>query len=183
MYKRQNHYSGDDREKLKEAAGRISGWNLKIDQSCGITVPYLMAKAMAEKTRSGLDLLIVDYLGIMNGPGKDIYERMSAISRGMQELAKKLDIPVLGLSQQNRESEKDANPKMSHLRDSGSLEQDADQIIMLKRIKDGIFEPVEVMEAHVVKNRNGCTGKLPLTFSRSFARYDSTASEPRLNNG
>ena len=174
-----NHYTDTDREMLREAVEKIKGWPLKIDQACGITIPYLQAKAMAEKTRSGLDLLVVDYIGIMNGPGKDLYERMSNISRGMQQLAKKIDVPVLALSQQNRESEKDANPSMRHLRDSGSLEQDADQIIMLKRLQQGDFESTEVMEAWVVKNRNGCTGKTPLTFSRSYARYDNTASEPQ----
>ena len=176
-----NHYTSTDREKLREAVERIKGWPLKIDQACGITVPYLTAKAMAEKTRSGLDLLVVDYLGIMNGTGKDLYERMTEISKGMQQLAKKLEVPVLALSQQNRDSEKDANPSMRHLRDSGSLEQDADQIIMLKRLSVGEFLPTEVMEAWVVKNRNGCTGKTPLTFSRSYARYDNTASEPQPN--
>lgn len=177
-----NHYRGDDRHKLTEAMHRINGWQLKIDQSPGMTIPYLTAKAMSEKTRNGLDILFVDYIGIMNGPGKDIYERVSGLSRGMQGLAKKLNIPVVVLSQQNRESEKDTTAKMSHLRDSGGLEQDADQVIMLRRTKDMMdkpFQPTETMEITVAKNRNGRTGTLPLTFSRSYARYDSTAKEPK----
>ncbi len=184
---RPNHYNGEDRHKLEDAVGRIKGWSLKVDQTCGVTVPYLLSKAMAEKTRNGLDILFIDYIGIMNGPGKDIYERVSGISRGIQQIAKKVEIPVVALSQQNRDSEKDNNAKMSHLRDSGSVEQDADQVIMLRRSKDmgdKPFEPVEIMEVTIAKNRNGCTGKIPLTFCRSFARYESTAkenSEPRLN--
>tara|TARA_R110000744_G_scaffold68848_3_gene139970 strand:- start:152 stop:1441 length:1290 start_codon:yes stop_codon:yes gene_type:complete len=182
-----NHYHSEDREKLREAVERIKGWHLKVDQTCGVTVPYLLSKAMAEKARYGLDILFIDYIGIMNGPGKDIYERVSGISRGIQQIAKKVEIPVVALSQQNRESEKDSSAKMSHLRDSGSVEQDADQVIMLRRSKEmgeKPFQPIETMEVTIAKNRNGCTGRIPLTFSRSFARYDSTAkqnNEPRLN--
>lgn len=178
-----SHYSTEDVEKLHEAVEKIRKWPLKIDQSSGITVPYLTAKAVAEKTRSGLDLLVIDYLGIMNGPGRDLYERMTNISKGVCQLAKTLDRPVLALSQLNRESEKDNNPSMRHLRDSGSLEQDADQVLMLKRRETGKFIPTEVMEAWVVKNRNGLTGTTPLTFVRSYARYESYAEEPktRLN--
>ena len=176
---RPNQYNSEDREKLQWATEEIKKWPLLIDQSSGITIPYLSAKTVSEKTRSGLDLLIVDYLGIMSAEGKDKYEKISNISRGMQTLAKKLEAPILTLSQQNRESEKDNQPKMSHLKDSGDIEQDADQVIMLKRMEEGSFQQVETMEAHVVKNRNGGTGKVPLTFCRSFAKYESYATEPK----
>ena len=176
---RANHYNTGDRQKLREAAEEIKKWPLMIDQSSGITVSYLAAKAVSEKSRGGLDLLIVDYLGIMGGEGANSYERISNISREMQMLAKKLDSPVLALSQQNRESESDSTPQMRHLKDSGSIEQDADQIIMLKRMEDGAFKNTETMEAHVVKNRNGGTGKIPLTFCRAFARYESYATQPK----
>ena len=175
-----NHYRSGDRDKLEGATKDIRHWPLKIDHTPGIGVSAIMAKAMSEKHRwDGLDLLVIDYLGIMGGEGKDIYERISGISRGLQGLAKKLDCPVLVLSQQNRDAEKDKTPQMRHLRDSGSVEQDADQIIMLKRVEEGSFKPVEAVEAWVVKNRNGSTGKVPLTFSRSYARYDSYESEPK----
>lgn len=174
-----NHYTADERLRLRETAEEIKKWPLKIDQASGITVPYLSAKAMSEKHRWGLDILIIDYLGIMSGDGKDIYEKISNISRGLQTLAKKLDAPVLALSQQNRDSEKDNVARMSHLRDSGSVEQDADQIIMLKRVEEGAFQQTEAMEAYVVKNRNGGTGKVPLTFCRRFARFENYASEPK----
>ena len=168
------HYATGDRQKLRDVARQIDGWDMKIDDTAGITVPAITAKAISEKHRwGGLDLIIIDYLGIMGGEGKDIYERTSGISRGLQAMAKKVECPVLVLSQQNREAEKDNTPSMRHLRDSGSIEQDADQIIMLKRVEEGVFKPTEAVEAWVVKNRNGATGKVPLTFSRPYARYDS----------
>lgn len=175
---RANHYNTGDRQKLREVAEEVKKWPLMIDQSSGITVSYLAAKAISEKARGGLDLLIVDYLGIMSGEGTNSYERITNISREMQMLAKKLDAPILALSQQNRESESDSTPQMRHLKDSGSIEQDADQIIMLKRMEEGAFQQTEAMEAHVVKNRNGGTGKIPLTFCRNFARYENYATEP-----
>ena len=176
-----HHYNANDRVRLREVAEEIKAWPLKIDQASGITVPYLSAKAMSEKHKWGLDVLIVDYLGIMSSEGRDTVERISNVSRGLQMLAKSLDAPVLALSQQNRESEKENVPKMSHLRDSGSIEQDADQIIMLKRVEEGAFQQTEAMEAYVVKNRNGGTGKVPLTFSRRFARFDNYATEPKTH--
>tara|TARA_R110000824_G_scaffold75947_11_gene192611 strand:- start:1446 stop:2720 length:1275 start_codon:yes stop_codon:yes gene_type:complete len=175
-----NHYSTGDRQKLREVGEEVKKWPLKIDQASGITVPYISAKALSEKHRwGGLDCLIIDYLGIMDGEGTSTYERISAISRGLQLLAKRLECPVLVLCQQNRESENDKTPQMRHLRDSGSIEQDADQIIMLKRLEDGAFCPVETVDAYIVKNRNGGTGKVALTFSRSYARYDSHASDEK----
>jgi replicative DNA helicase len=175
-----HHYVSGDRQKLREAAKDIEGWNMKIDDTCGITASTITAKAISEKHKwDGLDLVIIDYLGIMGGEGKDIYERISGISRGLQAMAKKLKCPVLVLSQQNREAEKDNTPSMRHLRDSGSIEQDADQIIMLKRVEEGAFNATETVDAWVVKNRNGSTGKTPLVFCRPFARYEDYANQPK----
>jgi replicative DNA helicase len=125
-------------------------------------------------------LIIIDYLQLMSSSGKrqeNCQQEVSEISRDLKMLAKELNIPVIALSQLNREIEqrKPPVPVLSDLRDSGSLEQDADVVIFIYR--GDLFEPHTDIGAQllVLKQRNGPTGEVRLTFHHTFARFDERA--------
>jgi replicative DNA helicase len=163
----------------KEAIGRlvlaqttIAGTNFFIDDSAGLTVPMMRAKAQRLKREKGLDLLIVDYLQLMAGHGRfdNRTQEVSQISRGLKLLAKELRVPVMALSQLSRQPEQrkgeQRKPQLSDLRDSGSLEQDADVVIMLYReeLYDRNTERKGIADAIIAKQRNGPTGDFELVF-------------------
>jgi replicative DNA helicase len=187
----------EDRVKLVAALGRLSEAPIFIDDTPGITISEMRAKARRLQHQMGgrLDLLIVDYLQLMSGssPGaKARYENrtqeVSAISRGLKLLAKELRVPVIGLSQLSRTPESrsgDHRPQLADLRESGSIEQDADVVAFIFREEvymtrdDAKAKGVEgVAELIIGKQRNGPIGAIKLTFRGKYTRFDNPADEP-----
>jgi replicative DNA helicase len=178
----------EDTDKLARGASALSGANLFIDPTGGLSIFELRAKARKLKeSDAGLDLVIIDYLQLMRAG--DVSSRdgrqveVSAISGGIKKLAKDLDIPVLVLSQLNREVEKTPNnktarPRLSNLRESGSIEQDADVVIFLHRDRDEAKENNREAARNgveslllVEKNRNGKTGEVKVNFFPSLMEF------------
>jgi replicative DNA helicase len=159
-----------------------------IDDSPGLTVMELRTKARRlEAEQRGLDLVIVDYLQLMQGstPQREAnrVQEVSEISRGLKQLARELKVPVLALSQLSRgvEQRGTAEPRLSDLRESGSIEQDADVVIFLYRDGEQNAESdVELVKAKVAKHRNGPIGEVPLQFRKSNTRFYTMQREAEV---
>ncbi len=177
-------YPGEtDWPKLTTAAGRLAEAPIYIDDTAAISVLEMKAKARRLKAESGLGLLIVDYLQLMRAGGsRDSREQeISEISRSLKALAKELNIPVVALSQLNRQVEQRTNrrPQMADLRESGAIEQDADVIMFLYR--DEVYNRTEentgLAEVNIGKQRNGPTGTVKLVFLEKFTRFENPSRE------
>jgi replicative DNA helicase len=186
-YRLQHGYtSPEDWEKLENVRGRLSGAPIFIDDASDTTVMKLRAKARRLKAEKKAGLIIVDYLQLMKPPRRT--ERrdleIAEISRSLKGLAKDLDIPVVALSQLNRqlENREDKRPRLADLRESGSLEQDADVVIFIHR--DEVYRKKEekTVENHgiadiiVAKQRNGPTDSLRLAYIKEYTRFENLAS-------
>jgi len=169
----------EDWIRLGRAAGAFSQTRIFIDDAAGISIMEMRSKARRLKMEHGLDLLIVDYLQLMSG-GKGRYENrtqeISQISRGLKALAKELHVPIVAISQLNRAIESrrgDHRPQLSDLRESGSIEQDADVVMFIYR--EDVVDPTEnnagVAEIIVGKQRNGPTGTFNLAFIRQHTKF------------
>ncbi len=183
----------------KEAIGRlvlaqttIFGANFFIDDSAAVTVPLMRAKAQRLQREKGLDLIFVDYLQLMAGHGRfdNRTQEVSQISRGLKLLAKELKIPIVALSQLSRQPEQrkgdQRKPQLADLRDSGSLEQDADVVIMLFReeLYDRNTERKGIADVIIAKQRNGPTGDFELVFlpdHMTFRNYAREAPPPGMD--
>jgi replicative DNA helicase len=181
----------EDQQKLQNALEQLVESRLFIDDSAGISLAEMRAKARRLKqTVGGLDLIVVDYLQLMSATlpssGGKRYENrtqeVSAISRGLKALAKELDVPVIALSQLSRNSERrgdDKRPLLSDLRESGSIEQDADVVCFIHR--ESYYSRDEEMSASdrakseiiIAKQRNGPTGTVHLNFISRFTRFEN----------
>ena len=166
----------DDWNKLTNAAGKLAESLIFIDDSSGLSVLEMRAKARRLKQQHGLSLVIVDYLQLMRGRGK--FERreqeIAEISRSLKALAKELQVPVIALSQLNRGVETrggNKNPTLADLRESGAIEQDADVIIFLYRDTRDETEGKGKVIVDIAKQRNGPTDKLSLTFLDYCTRF------------
>jgi replicative DNA helicase len=156
--------NGDpDWSMLTMGVQKVSELALLIDETAGVSLMEIQARARAAKRRHGLGLVVVDYLGLMAATeGNNRTEQVGANSRGLKNLAKQLDVPIVLLAQLSRECEKRNNkrPIMSDLRDSGEIEQDADIILFLYR--DEVYNPDSpdrgTAEINIAKQRNGPTG-------------------------
>ena len=186
---RQGFLTKEDMRKLTRATEQLSHSKLFIDDSPGISVSEMRAKARRLRQTEGLDLLIVDYLQLMSAVpigGKRFENRtqeVSAISRGLKALAKELKVPVVALSQLSRAPESrggDHRPQLSDLRESGSIEQDADVVAFIFREEvykkddpdlDGIAELI------VAKQRNGPTDMIKMAFIKRYTRFENLAKE------
>ena len=171
---RSGYIKNDDLEKLVEAAEHFSRSNLYIDDSPALTVLEVRAKARRQKREHGLDLLIVDYLQLMRGYGRnETREReIAEISGSLKALAKELSIPVIGISQLSRQTEtrSDRRPQLADLRESGAIEQDADVVMFIHRADAYRKDPEEkdgIAELIVGKQRNGPVGSVKLAFLES----------------
>jgi replicative DNA helicase len=178
-----------DFAKLASAAGGLHQAIVYIDDSAGLSVLELRAKARRLKREIGargsdLGLIIIDYLQLMRGSGRtDSREQeISEISRSLKGLAKELELPVMALSQLNRRVEEkgaDRRPVMAHLRESGAIEQDADVILFVYReaAYNKELSPEEEREAEIIigKQRNGPTGTVNVTFRKEFMRFADRA--------
>jgi replicative DNA helicase len=176
-----------DFPKLTGAAGKLSQAPLFIDDSSGLSILQLRAKARRMATQYGVKLFVVDYLQLLHSTSRRADNRqqeIADISNGLKGLAKELDVPVIVLSQLNREFEKDKDrkPRLSDLRESGAIEQDADVVALLYRAKTGDDEEGGGREEEAIavnlliaKQRNGPTGDVHLTFMQTYTRFESAA--------
>jgi replicative DNA helicase len=171
-----------DWPKISQAVARLGDAPLYIDDNPNITVMEIRAKARRLKAREGgLGLIIIDYLQLMSGSSASENRQLevSAISRGLKILARELEVPVVALSQLSRglESRADKRPVLADLRESGSLEQDADVVMFLYR--DEMYNPDSAdrgsAEVIVAKHRNGPTGKIQLAFLDHYTRFANMA--------
>lgn len=157
-----------EREAVTNALSKLADRPVKIDDTGGITLSELRMRAKQLKRKDGLGLVVVDYVQLMAGNKENRVQEVSEISRGLKALAKELDVPVLALSQLNRnlEMRADKRPLLADLRESGSLEQDADIVMFLYRDEyyNQDSESKGVAELIVAKNRNGETGMTALSF-------------------
>ncbi len=169
-----------DFSKVTTTLGALASAPLFIDDSASLTVTEMRAKARRLKRDNDLALLIVDYLQLMSGGGRfeNRVQEVSVISRGLKALAKELRIPVVALSQLSRAPEHDKSnrrPQLAHLRESGSIEQDADLVVFIYR--DQLYGETEenkgIAELIIGKQRNGPLGKVTLTFVEECTRFEN----------
>jgi replicative DNA helicase len=171
--------NGDEQQLLVAAADEFSKAPLFIDDSSNLSIMQLRAKARRLHARNKLGLIIVDYLQLLSPIDSKVprEQQVAEASRGLKSLAKELDVPVIVLSQLNRSSEKENRaPKLADLRESGSIEQDADVVLMLARPKDADEKfqvAADSAELIVAKQRNGPVGELRLTFLRDITRFEN----------
>jgi replicative DNA helicase len=180
----------DDFGKLAAALGALTDAPIFIDDTAGISLTEMRAKARRlQQSQNGLDLLIVDYLQLMSGSGmggrkfENRTQEVSAISRGLKGLAKELKVPVIALSQLSRAPESrggDHRPQLSDLRESGSIEQDADVVAFIFR--EEVYKPDDpdlegLAELIIAKQRNGPIGKVDLAYIKRSTRFESRAHD------
>jgi replicative DNA helicase len=177
----------DDMTKVVHAMEQLAQAPIFIDDTPGISLSEMRAKARRlQQSQGKLDLLIVDYLQLMSGGGRRYENRtqeVSAISRGLKALAKELTVPVVALSQLSRAPESrggDHRPQLSDLRESGSIEQDADVVAFIFR--EEVYKPDDAdlqgrAELIIAKQRNGPTGRVNLAFLKNSTRFESMLGE------
>lgn len=194
----------DDFYKITEAAREMQSIPFYIDQTGGISIAQLAARARRLKRQRGLDVLIVDYLQLLSGSakkGENRVQELTEITTGLKALAKELSVPVIALSQLSRqvESRDDKRPQLSDLRESGSIEQDADVVMFVfreeyylknKEPKPGTEEyfkwQAEMDQVHgkaeviIGKQRHGPTGTIQLAFQADITRFTNLADEDKL---
>jgi replicative DNA helicase len=168
-------------DRITAATMKIKDLNLYIDDQGGLRLLDVRTKARAVKRKSGLDLIVLDYLQLMEGDGENANVRIQTISRGLKALAKEMGVAILVLSQLNRKVEEGGArlPKLSDLRDSGSIEQDADAVLFVHR--EEISNPECGSEWHgfaqirIAKFRHGATGDVGLTYIGEQVRFENRA--------
>lgn len=164
---------------LSMAAGRLSSSSIFIDDTAGISCLEIRAKARRLKTQCSLGLVIVDYLQLMQTVGRieNRQQEISEISRSLKGLARELNVPVVAVSQLSRavEQREERRPRLSDLRESGAIEQDADLVIFIYR--EEYYRPKTekkgIAEIIISKQRNGPTGKVELTFIKEYAKFEN----------
>lgn len=170
--------SENEWQRVGQAIGRLASLPLYIDDSPNATVTEIRSKARRLQAEQGgrLGLVMIDYLQLMEGAGSDNrVQELSRITRGLKGLARELRVPVMALSQLSRgvEARTNKRPMLSDLRESGSIEQDADLVLMLYR--DDYYNPDSpernIAEVNIVKHRNGPTGTVKLLFENQFTRF------------
>lgn len=184
---RTGNLQDDDWEKLTMAIGALSEAEIYIDDTPGITVADIRAKCRRLKKERGLGMILIDYLQLISGRGKageNRQQEVSEISRTLKMIARELEVPVIALSQLSRgvEQRQDKRPMMSDLRESGSIEQDADIVSFLYRddYYDKESEKKNIIEIIIAKQRNGPVGTVELVFLKNFNKfvnYDRTHQE------
>lgn len=170
-------------DRMSSEVGRAANQRLWIDDKPAVPVAYVRARSRRMQRKHGLDMIVIDYLGLMHGEGDNRTQQIGSITRGLKALAKELNLPILLLAQLNRgvEGRTDKRPMMSDLRDSGEIEQDADIVMMLHReeLYDDGFHWKGLAEALIRKNRNGETGEFTLNYQAQWMRFtDSEITRP-----
>jgi replicative DNA helicase len=185
---RDGFLSERDFPKLTGVAGKLANAPLYIDDTGGLAILQLRAKARRMWQQYGVKLFVIDYLQLLHSPSRRAENRqqeIAEISGGIKALAKELGVPIIVLSQLNRELEKRGpgeRPRLSDLRESGAIEQDADLVgLLYKEVKDGEDEQdVAAREAlpvklYIAKQRNGPTGDVDLTFLKAYTKFESAS--------
>ena len=176
-----------DWTKLSSAADILSKSKIFIDDSAGLNIMELRAKARQLKSENNIDLLVVDYIQLLNAGtrSENRQQEISYISRSLKALAKELDIPILCLSQLSRAVENRTNhrPIMSDLRESGAIEQDADVVLFVYRqyVYTEADEDKGLAEIIIAKHRNGPTGTAKVTFIDEYARFENYEFSDRVS--
>ena len=188
---RNGNFDNDDWKKLGEGASILADTNIKIDDTAGSTIADIRSKCRRlASSKEGLALVVIDYLQLINGTNKsnqnNRQQEVSDISRGLKMMAMELHVPVIALAQLSRavEGRPDKRPLMSDLRESGSIEQDADMVGFLYRDdyynKETMNKDVSISEFIIGKNRNGPTKTIEFLFKGStvtFANYEGNKEE------
>jgi replicative DNA helicase len=177
-----------DFTKLSNAAGALYKQNIFVDDSPGLTVTEIRAKSRRLRRRPGLDLIVVDYIQLMNGSGQENRQQeIAMISRSLKGLARELNIPIIALSQLTRgvESREDKRPRLGDLRESGAVEQDADVVMFIYREDQNYTEeqwnaqyptqpyPRNMAELIISKHRHGAQGSIHLHFEDRLAKFEA----------
>lgn len=178
---RTGYLSTSDWPRLTAAAGKLSDSPLFIDDTPGISVMELRAKARRLKMRHNIQLIILDYLQLMRGSGgiESRQQEISEISRSLKALARELNVPVVAISQLSRavESRTDHRPQLSDLRESGAIEQDADLVVLI--LREEYYNPTPdnqgIAEIIIAKQRNGPVGSVKVSFIKEFTRFENIA--------
>jgi replicative DNA helicase len=177
---RTGYIGKDDFRQLIDALGTVSQAPLFIDDSSSLTIMEMRAKSRRLKAEHGLSLLIVDYLQLMTGYGRveNRVQEISGISRGLKALAKELELPVIALSQLSRAPEQrqgDHRPQLSDLRESGSIEQDADVVLFIYREEVYRQDEDNAGKADLIisKQRNGPIGTVKLAFLKQYTKFEN----------
>jgi replicative DNA helicase len=185
---------GFDFQNMGPIMDELSKSNIFIDDSVGSSVSELRAKARRLQMENGLDLIIIDYLQLMS-TGNQSYvgnrvQEISEISRALKSLGRELHVPIIALSQLSRavESRPGNIPSLSDLRDSGSIEQDADVVLMMYRedYYDEDSDRPGVTDIYIRKHRNGPTGRIELLFKKEQVRFydiDKSMVQPAPSRG
>jgi replicative DNA helicase len=168
----------EDWGKLTMAMGSLSNAGIFIDDTPGVRVQDIRAKCRRLKQEHGLGMILIDYLQLILGSGRSGENRqqeVSEISRSLKQLARELEVPVIALSQLSRgvEQRQDKRPMMSDIRESGSIEQDADIVAFLYRddYYDKESENKNIIEIIIAKQRNGPTGTVSLAFVKEYNKF------------
>ena len=182
---RAGYLNQDERRRLAKAASELVQAPLFIDDSAGAHLMDIHAKLRRLRSEHGLALVVIDYLQLMSGRGRyeNRNQEISTISRGLKLLAKELKVPMLVLSQLNRAPEVrqgDHRPQLSDLRESGSIEQDADLVAFIFR--EEVYKPQDeslkgLAELLLAKQRNGPTGKVNLVFLKQFTKFENRTND------
>ncbi len=173
----------EDWPRIDSAMTQLGQAKLFVDETPGLTPTEIRARARRLKRERGLDLIVVDYLQLMQVAGnkENRATEISEISRGLKALAKELKVPVIALSQLNRgvEQRTEKKPVMSDLRESGAIEQDADLILLIYR--EEVYEPNTtrkgIADIIIAKQRNGPTGEVQLTFLGQYTKFENFAPD------
>jgi replicative DNA helicase len=177
---RTGYIARDDFQQLIDALAVVTQAPLHIDDSSSLTIMEMRAKARRLKAEHGLKLLIVDYLQLMSSYGRveNRVQEISGISRGLKALAKELEVPVIALSQLSRAPEQrqgDHRPQLSDLRESGSIEQDADVVLFIYR--EEVYKQDEENQGKadliISKQRNGPIGTVKLAFLKQYTKFEN----------
>ncbi len=171
----------EQQRELVRAAAALQSAPIWVDDSSNLNILQLRAKARRMRRQHKIELIVIDYLQLISGTDQRVprEQQISEISRGIKAMAKELKIPVLVLSQLNRSSEKEnRQPRISDLRESGSIEQDADVVFLLAARRDSedsapIPQASRERDLIIAKQRNGPTGSVPLTFLPEFTRFEN----------
>lgn len=173
---RTGHVRESELQTVMEAMGRLSAAPIYIEDTPGLSVMEVRSKARRLQSQAGVDLLVIDYLQLMQGRRSDNrVQEVSEISRGLKALARELNVPVIALSQLSRavEGRQSHVPMLSDLRESGSIEQDADIVMFIYReeLYDRETDKKGIAELHIAKHRNGPVGVVPMRFDASTTRF------------
>lgn len=178
---RTGNLTKEDWERMAVGYNTLYGSSIFIDDTPGITISDLRSKCRRLKTEKALDLIMIDYLQLMSGGGKseNRQNEISEMSRGLKALAREMEAPVIALSQLSRapDARTDHHPVMSDLRESGSIEQDADVIMLLYRESyyDDNPELKNIAEVNIAKQRNGPTGAIKLAWIPEYTKFNDLA--------